>query len=314
MYKGTRHITLLKVIIGFGFIGLCMLAAGCGQVNSPSAEISDDSQISYAILNSNLIADSLETDDAADTIGLSSVVQHPVGGWKRIISSKTKNVDKQVLGNEATANISTSISGTLYVYSTTGNNVIPDAVSFNVIDTKTVHLSKANGSWAVTQISPTLVSMINSANQTVQITSVTLKGTGVSSNPITITYNDPKHIYNISDLPVFKAGSEIVVEVAVTNNSQSGLTPTLFVFNHHPNILLNAKRVRDSMFDDGISNPSHNKADSAAGDNVFSRSFTAGVAGRRLVMADIIDSGTFANSSLNGYNAVELVVPYIVAD
>lgn len=306
----------------YGFVAVVLfisLLTACGGGTSSSdtsnSSLSDSDSIKQEVSSSELFRVNLT--DSEDTIAATASAESvqagasaaesgacQTGKWIRgDFKHLSRDVNVTFAGNTASVKVTDKISGNLYVYNTTDNNINPWHKPFNDTITRYAEFVKVLGHWNLTKISPVDVDLTDTTQQTVQIQKVT----AYVSNQVVWEATSSSTLYAVpNELPTFKSNDVVLVETQVSNSTTSTLcSPPTYVFLHRPGPCLFG-RCRDVMFDDGTN------GDKVANDGIFSRTYTIGQhIGYHFASVDVIDAETYMNDTTD-YNSTAWGMPYRV--
>lgn len=225
----------------------------------------------------------------------------PVAWARGNVQRLNREIGISISGNTASATVTDLVAGTLFIGTADGVLLNPLEKPFRHIRTRRGTFTKEPSGWRLTQISPVDASLEDPAQQTVQIQRVRAS---VGGNMVWEATSS-SHLFDVPiGIPTFAPETEVLVEVEVSNSNNSGCDPASYVFLHRPG---QTGRVRDLMYDDGAT-----EGDKAAGDGIFSRTYTiANRIGRHFAVVDLIDAATFKDQ-MTPYNATAWGMPYLV--
>lgn len=300
------------------------LVTACGGgTSTSSSDTSSNSQNDNAAITSEISNNSqlfgvnlTDSEDAATTTASGqsalSVTYAAEGGtcstgiWIRgDFKHLGRDINVTIVGDTASVKVTDKVSGNIYVDNTPDTILNPWHKPFNDTITRYAEFVKVlPGHWNLTKISPVDVDLTDSTKQTVEIQKVT-----ASVNGATVwEAASSSTLYAVPNgLPTFKPNDVVLVEAQVSNSkATSACNPPTYVFLHRPGLLCPFGRCRDIMFDDGTN------GDKAAGDGVFSRTYSIGHhIGYHFAAVDVIDAETYMNDTTD-YNSTAWGMPYRV--
>ena len=223
--------------------------------------------------------------------------------WRGDLERLGREIDIHIEDNVAQVTVVHDVAGTFYIADTVGDAFVLWGKPFEDLVTRHAQFLKTTRGWILTAISPVQFALAEADRQTVSIEAVR----AFVADELVWEATDPSTLYTVTEgLPIFTHGDEVRVEATVSNSSQSGWEPTMFVFMHRPGPHISGRRTRDLMFDDATN------GDTVAGDGVFTRVYTIGPrGGRHFTAVDVIDAATFMELEAP-YNSVAWGMPYIV--
>ncbi len=309
------------LILGIGLVFGWFLIS-CSSSTEPTN--SDTSDIQALIQSEDsLFAIDEFSDTQTDTFRFQNTFHHRYGfngpflPWfvRRTIDNWNRNVDVQSISSDsALVTITTEMSGTLHIgiNSDTTNDTRVDTVwekPFDVTAIRKVSVvhrafpswmnmrmgSRHNG-WRIAGMTP-LVSESSGSDLTVQ--SMVLRNVTTGQN---LVINDPLNTFlNWENMPQFKIGDSLEVQISVTNGNNSGTT-VLAQYRMRPRF----GKMFTRLFDDG------NPPDATADDGIFTGGWSMSrLPGMRHSVIEVLDN-TLLTDPTAEYGAVFWSLPYLV--
>ena len=149
-------------------------------------------------------------------------------------------------------------------------------------------------SWRVVELSPQDWTVVDPSRQTVAVTDVKV----YRNDTLLVEITDPSALVDVvSRIPRFHVGDTVKVVAAVNNTTNSGFTPTTFVFLHVRHVTpTGTSWHRLEMADNG--------------NGTWQRSWITGSTGRDRFVVDALDAATLLLGTADNYRANEVGIPY----
>jgi hypothetical protein len=148
--------------------------------------------------------------------------------------------------------------------------------------------------WRVIKLSPQDWSVVDAARQTVGVTDVKV----YRNDTLLVEVTDPSALYDVTThIPRFHLGDTVKVVAVVANTTNSGSTPSSFVFLHVRHL-------------DPAGTSWHRIKMTDNGDGTWQRAWIARRTGVDRFVVDALDSATLLLGTPDNYRAHEVGIPY----
>lgn len=315
-------ITCLAVILSGLFIAAL---GGCGTGGIVSTTGVTDAQreaILEAIDAEEFFTDSLtdtneDEEAASEALSLSysgalplaslaavgGTVELPDYWWRGQQDLLERTVDIHIEDGTAYVTVVCDVTGTFFIVDKVDDVLVAWGKPYENLITRHALFNERSWGWVLTALSPVEFASAEPVDDTVAIEALR----AYSGSVLIWEASDTATLFSVpEEIPTFSPGDEVRIEAQVTNISTAGWTPGEFVFLHRPGHSITGRRTRDIMFDDGTN------GDTAAGDGIYTRTYTIGPCpGRHFAAVDTIDAGTFAELEYP-VNSMAWGMPYIV--
>lgn len=319
-----RHNSRAAIIMAL-FITAAFIISGCSgggggggsTASNPTGDPggtpapTDEDLIREDITNNSNGLFGLETSDAAETDYNKKTTgdkedAEPHQRWYREYTSRTANINVDIVGDLADVTIVRNWYGTFHVKPDPEGD--PVEKPMNDVLSRYAQYERVDGEWRIKAVSP-LVMQSTGENY------ATIKSFRITSEDGTVEYlnvTDPTALFNVEDLPVFTPDTNIRVETEVEYNGESIFTPPQYVFVHH-GARMAYTHHRRIAFDDGGTSPF--SGDLTEGDNIFTRLYKTGPGSRYWKRGS---AGTINAAALHttddDYQSNVWVIPYHVVE